>query len=87
MVGAGDAVTANLTAARAAGADLREAITLANAAASIVIHQCGTTGTADVAALRERCVTGVRAAGEAQNMNGHGATGAGCEVGSTSSCE
>jgi bifunctional ADP-heptose synthase (sugar kinase/adenylyltransferase) len=37
----------------AAGASLREAIELANAAASIVIHQLGTTGTASVAQLSE----------------------------------
>ncbi|MBI5773027.1 MAG: carbohydrate kinase [Verrucomicrobia bacterium] len=48
IVGAGDSVTANLTAALAAGASLREAIELANAAASIVIHKLGTTGTATV---------------------------------------
>lgn len=48
IVGAGDAVTANLGAALAAGATLREAIVIANAAASVVIHQLGTTGTADV---------------------------------------
>ena len=48
IVGAGDAVTANLTVALAAGAQLREALELANAAASIVIHQLGTTGTASV---------------------------------------
>jgi len=53
IVGAGDSVTANLTAALAAGATLREAIELANAAASIVIHQLGTTGTASVEQLRE----------------------------------
>jgi len=52
IVGAGDSVTANLTAALAAGAELREAIELANAAASIVIHQLGTTGTASRAQLR-----------------------------------
>ncbi len=46
VVGAGDAVTANLAAALAAGADAREAMTLAMAAASLVIHQLGTTGTA-----------------------------------------
>ena len=40
-------------AALAAGATLREAIELANAAASIVIHQLGTTGTASVEQLRE----------------------------------
>lgn len=60
IVGAGDAVTANLTAALAAGATPCEALELANAAASVVIHQLGTTGTASVAqiaqtlALRER---------------------------------
>lgn len=48
IVGAGDAVTANLTTALAAGAALKEAIPLANTAASIVIHQLGTTGTASV---------------------------------------
>ena len=53
IVGAGDSVTANLTAALAAGATLREAIELANAAASVVIHQLGTTGTASVAQIRE----------------------------------
>jgi bifunctional ADP-heptose synthase (sugar kinase/adenylyltransferase) len=53
IVGAGDAVTANLTAALAAGAMLREALEIANAAASIVIHQLGTTGTASVAQLQE----------------------------------
>lgn len=53
IVGAGDSVTANLTAALAAGATLREAIELANAAASIVVHQLGTTGTASVPQIRE----------------------------------
>ena len=52
IVGAGDAVTANLTAALAAGATLVEALELAMAAASIVIHQLGTTGTASVSQLR-----------------------------------
>lgn len=52
IVGAGDAVTANLTTAFAAGATLREALELAMAAASIVIHQLGTTGTATVADMR-----------------------------------
>jgi rfaE bifunctional protein kinase chain/domain len=54
IVGAGDAVTANLASACAAGADLPEALILANAAASVVIHQVGTTGTArlpDIAGL------------------------------------
>jgi bifunctional ADP-heptose synthase (sugar kinase/adenylyltransferase) len=53
IVGAGDAVTANLATALAAGADLGEAVQLANAAASIVVHQLGTTGTASVAQLHE----------------------------------
>jgi len=53
VVGAGDAVTANLLAALAAGATLRESLELATVAASIVIHQLGTTGTATVAQLRE----------------------------------
>lgn len=52
IVGAGDSVTANLTTALAAGAGLREALELANAAASFVVHQLGTTGTASVAQLR-----------------------------------
>jgi len=53
IVGAGDAVTANLLAGLAAGADLREALELAGAAASVVIHQLGTTGTATVAQIRD----------------------------------
>ncbi len=48
VVGAGDSVTANLAAALAAGAGLREALELAMAAASVVVHQVGTTGTASV---------------------------------------
>ena len=48
IVGAGDAVTANLTAALAGGASVREALEVASAAASCVIHQLGTTGTASV---------------------------------------
>ncbi|MDB6125813.1 MAG: hldE 1, partial [Pedosphaera sp.] len=52
IVGAGDAVTANLTAALAAKAELREALQLANAAASVVIHKLGTTGTASVNEIR-----------------------------------
>ena len=51
IVGAGDAVTANLAAAMAAGASLPEALELANAAASIVVHQLGTTGSASVAQI------------------------------------
>ena len=52
IVGAGDAVTANLTAALAVGATLLESIELANAAASVVIHQLGTTGTASVGQIQ-----------------------------------
>jgi rfaE bifunctional protein kinase chain/domain len=52
IVGAGDAVTANLASALAAGASLRESLEIANAAASVVIHQLGTTGTASVAQLQ-----------------------------------
>ena len=51
IVGAGDAVTANLGVALAAGAGRSEAMKLAMAAASIVIHQLGTTGTASPADL------------------------------------
>jgi rfaE bifunctional protein kinase chain/domain len=53
VVGAGDAVSANLTAALAAGAGLGEALELANAAASVVVHKLGTTGTASVAEIRK----------------------------------
>jgi rfaE bifunctional protein kinase chain/domain len=48
IVGAGDAVTANLTMALLAGASAREALELAAAGASVVIHQLGTTGVARV---------------------------------------
>lgn len=48
IVGAGDAVTANLVTALAAGANVAEALELASAAASIVVHQLGTTGVATV---------------------------------------
>jgi bifunctional ADP-heptose synthase (sugar kinase/adenylyltransferase) len=51
VVGAGDAVTANLSAALAAGASLEQSVELANAAASIVLHQVGTTGTASLAQI------------------------------------
>ena len=54
IVGAGDSVTANLAVALAAGASLREAMALAMAAASIVIHQLGTTGTASVSSLSKQ---------------------------------
>jgi rfaE bifunctional protein kinase chain/domain len=53
IVGAGDAVSANLTTSLAAGASMREALELAGAAASVVIHQLGTSGTASVAQLQE----------------------------------
>jgi rfaE bifunctional protein kinase chain/domain len=53
IVGAGDAVTANLTAALAAGATAREAVEIANVAASVVLHQLGTTGTASVAQIAD----------------------------------
>jgi rfaE bifunctional protein kinase chain/domain len=53
IVGAGDAVSANLIAALAAKATLREAMELASAAASIAIHQLGTTGAATVEQLKQ----------------------------------
>ena len=53
IVGAGDSVTANLASALAAGASLSEAVELANAAASVVIHQLGTTGSATVRQIAE----------------------------------
>jgi rfaE bifunctional protein kinase chain/domain len=61
VVGAGDAVTANLTAALCAGAAPAEAMELAMLASSLVIHQLGTTGTASVAQIRElRARSGAR---------------------------
>jgi bifunctional ADP-heptose synthase (sugar kinase/adenylyltransferase) len=51
IVGAGDAVTANLAAALASGAEMREAMELAMLAASEVVHQLGTSGAATVAQL------------------------------------
>jgi rfaE bifunctional protein kinase chain/domain len=53
VVGAGDAVSANLAAAMAAGGTLAEALELANAAASVVIHKLGTTGTANVGEIAD----------------------------------
>jgi rfaE bifunctional protein kinase chain/domain len=53
VVGAGDSVTANLAAALASGASVREAIELAICASSIVVHQLGTTGTATVAQIHQ----------------------------------
>ena len=52
VVGAGDAVTANLAAALAAGAESVEAMELAMAAAHVVVHQLGTTGSASREAIR-----------------------------------
>jgi len=46
IAGAGDAVMANLTTALSSGAQIGEALALANTAASVVIHKLGTTGTA-----------------------------------------
>jgi rfaE bifunctional protein kinase chain/domain len=57
VVGAGDAVSANLAAALAAGATVGEALEIANVAASVVVHKLGTTGTAspaEIAALLGR---------------------------------
>ncbi|MGQ0635439.1 MAG: bifunctional heptose 7-phosphate kinase/heptose 1-phosphate adenyltransferase [Planctomycetaceae bacterium] len=53
VVGAGDAVTANLVAALAAGAEISEAMELAMAAAWHVVHQIGTTGAASVEQLAQ----------------------------------
>ena len=53
VVGAGDSVSANLAMALAAGADVREAMEMAMAAANTVIHQLGTTGTANLPQIRE----------------------------------
>ncbi len=53
IVGAGDAVSANLALALAAGASIGEAMELAMAAASMVIHQVGTTGTATMQGMKE----------------------------------
>lgn len=53
VVGAGDSVTANLALTLASGASAREAMTLAMLAASVVVHQLGTTGTATPRDLTE----------------------------------
>jgi bifunctional ADP-heptose synthase (sugar kinase/adenylyltransferase) len=53
IVGAGDAVMADLAASLAAGATLPEALELSSAAANVVIHQVGTTGTASIPQLRQ----------------------------------
>ena len=57
IVGAGDSVTANLTASLSAGASLQEAGLIAMAAASEVIHQLGTTGTATPDQIAKRLGT------------------------------
>lgn len=51
IVGAGDAVTANLAASLAARAATPEALAIAMAAAHVVVHQLGTTGTASVSQI------------------------------------
>lgn len=53
VTGAGDTVTAVLTLALTAGASLREAVSMANAAASIVVERVG-TGQVSVAELKAR---------------------------------
>ena len=58
VVGAGDSVTANLATALAAGAELREALSIAALASSIVIHQLGTSGSASVAQMRALLANG-----------------------------
>lgn len=55
VVGAGDAVSAHLVAALAAGALPWEALQMANAAAAVVIRKLGTTGTATLGEV-ERCL-------------------------------
>jgi rfaE bifunctional protein kinase chain/domain len=62
IVGAGDAVTANLAAALAAGATIPEALALANAAASVVIHKLGTTGTASIKEIAKTLTQGRKGA-------------------------
>ncbi|MFL2943672.1 MAG: bifunctional heptose 7-phosphate kinase/heptose 1-phosphate adenyltransferase [Limisphaerales bacterium] len=54
IVGAGDAAMANLATALSAQADLGEALELANAAASVVVHKLGTTGTASISEMRAK---------------------------------
>lgn len=65
IVGAGDAVTANLAAALASGATMREALEIAAIASSVVIHQLGTTGSATIKDL---------AAGLGSLGSGHGSS-------------
>lgn len=54
IVGAGDCTTANLTSALAAGASIHEAMEIAMAAASVVIHKLGTTGTASIEEIEKK---------------------------------
>jgi len=54
IVGAGDAVMANLTTSLACGAAIGEALELSNAAASVVIHKLGTTGTASIEEIQAK---------------------------------
>ncbi len=61
IVGAGDSVSANLTTALLGGAGVLEALELAAAASSVVIHQLGTTGVATVADLENALFPGSRA--------------------------
>lgn len=68
IVGAGDTVTATLALALAAGATLAETLHLSQAAASVVIHQVGTTGTASPPALRALLF----AEGQPAHPSGHG---------------
>ena len=61
IVGAGDSVTANLTAAVSAGATLREALDIASAAASVVIHKLGMTGTASILEINKLLIQAKKA--------------------------
>ncbi|MDP6905529.1 MAG: PfkB family carbohydrate kinase [Verrucomicrobiota bacterium] len=54
IVGAGDTVMANLTTALSCGAQIGEALELANAAASVAIHKLGTTGTASTSEIQAK---------------------------------
>src|SRR5262249_18843638 len=54
IVGAGDATSAGIVCARAAGTSLAEAAAFGCLVASITIQQLGTTGTASPAQVRER---------------------------------
>ena len=56
VVGAGDAVTAHLALALAAGASPPEAMELANLAGSVVVREIGTTGTATIDELDEALI-------------------------------